>query len=410
MTPADDPTTMNQPRPALWAEGWIALAPAPAGGRSPAAVVMDRPFATIGRSEGSDLRIEDRALSGRHVYLHLDRRGLFAVDLATRSGSKIGPEGRRSGWLVPGDSLEIAGHRVEVVEAQVDGGPAARPEGAGPDPLGGAGPSLSRVSLVGPDEGREPLDLASELVFVGRSPACGVCVKGQSVAKVQCALVRSPSGPYVVDLIGWGTWHNGRPLRGAAPLADGDTLVVGESRYTARVGPPRPDWLPAEIVAEGRASPSQLAAIPPLPPGLGVENQGAILAWMMGVLQAGQAQILQQQQDFEHRMSRTLKQVHREQSSLLNKHLDRVENVHRELAGLREEIRRRYVPAEAPASAPRLAAPPAVPLRIAATPPPADPEAATAWLLDRVRRIEDESRSTWRDLFGRLHRPGRPGA
>ena len=411
MTGPDEPETKPTtppPRPPLWADGWLALAPAGPGGRPGAAVVLDRPYATIGRSEGADLRIDDREVSARHVYLHLDARGLLAVDLATRSGSKIGPEGRRWGWLAPGDSLEVAGHLVEVVEAQVRGDAAFRPEA---DPLGLGGPCLWRVGLRGPDPDREPLDLATELVFAGRSAACGVRVEGQGVGKVQCALLRTDRGAFVVDLIGWGTWLNDRPLRGAAPLADGDALRLGEAVYHAVVRPPAAENLPAELLAAGRPTSTQLAALPPLPPGLGGENQGAILAWMMGVLQAGQGQILQQQQDFERRITRALKQVHREQSGLLNKHLDRVENVHRELASLRDEIRRRYVPAEvAPPPAPRAPAPAAVPLRIAATPPPADPEAATAWLLDRVRRIEDESRSTWRDLLGRLNRPGRPGA
>jgi hypothetical protein len=45
-------------------------------------------------------------------------------------------------------------------------------------------------------------------------------------------------------------------------------------------------------------------------------------------------------------------------------------------------------------------------LRIAQPPPPSDPQAATSWLLDRVNQLEQESRSTWKDLLGRLS--GRP--
>ena len=45
-----------------------------------------------------------------------------------------------------------------------------------------------------------------------------------------------------------------------------------------------------------------------------------------------------------------------------------------------------------------------------ATAPPTDPEAATAWLLNRVSQLDEANRSTWRDLLGRLGTPPRPGS
>ena len=59
-----------------------------------------------------------------------------------------------------------------------------------------------------------------------------------SAARIQCALVRSAGGAFVVDLQGRIAWLNGRPLREAVPLHDGDLLGVGAARFECRVRPP----------------------------------------------------------------------------------------------------------------------------------------------------------------------------
>ncbi len=41
-------------------------------------------------------------------------------------------------------------------------------------------------------------------------------------------------------------------------------------------------------------------------------------------------------------------------------------------------------------------------------PPPAgDPDATTAWLIERIHRLDQENRSGWKDLIGRLAGLGR---
>src|SRR5690606_1061507 len=81
--------------------------------------IVDRPFALVGRSAGADLPVPGPGAAPIHVYLHLDRPGVFAVDLATRDGTRFddAPEGARSCWIRPGRGLEVAGHRVELIEA-----------------------------------------------------------------------------------------------------------------------------------------------------------------------------------------------------------------------------------------------------------------------------------------------------
>jgi len=43
----------------------------------------------VGRAPDADIIIDDRAASARHAYLHLDPRGVYAVDLVTRTGTRI---------------------------------------------------------------------------------------------------------------------------------------------------------------------------------------------------------------------------------------------------------------------------------------------------------------------------------
>jgi pSer/pThr/pTyr-binding forkhead associated (FHA) protein len=409
----------------LWADGRIALRVSGPGAAADGDVVaIGRPYALVGRIPGADVRLDDPAVSARHAYLHLDRRGLFAVDLATRSGTRVGPAGRPAGWLTPGEALEVAGRRVEVLGYRADG---AEPRGPGAgdnaDPLADAGPvPLARVTLYPVDAPDAPLALGSELVFLGRSASCGVRVTGEAASRTHCVIVRAAAGAFIVDLVGRGTWLNERPLRGAAPLPDGATLMIGTARFEARVEPPGPR-LPAPRRDRGPALPAELAppaggpiwtaelaaGVPPLPPGVVTpEGQNALLAWMMGILQAGQAEILRQQSEFQRSMALMVRQIHLDNSALLSRHMERVESINRELNSLREEIRHRFGADAGPNARPGLPAlPPATPLKVTPHNPPADPVAATSWLMERVGQLERENRSTWKDLLGRLSRAPR---
>ena len=410
---------------------------------------IDRPYALIGRTAGADLRIVDRQVSARHVYLHLNERGLFAIDLATRTGTRFDDEAVGSTWLAPGQGLEVAGHRVEVVAAHVNGQDLT---GAAEDarPLTDTSETaLPRLAMHPLPSTGGPWTLSSELVFLGRSPACGIRVRGSSAARVHAVLVRTTSTSYVVNLIGAGLWIDGRPVRDAAPLAAGALLTVGSSRFEVRqpgTGPPRVDHRPAvETVSDwpriaatttdpptpspaaarlparsqrdpgppGHDAPTPAeapwstelvlpAGVPPPPPELFEgESQGAVLAWMMGVVQATQSEMMRRQHDFQMELIRAIRGLHQDNQDALRQHEDRVEQIHRELAALREDIRQRFGGAAPQPAAPIL--PKGPPIKVPKpTTPPNDPATATAWLLNRVSRLDEDSRASWRDLLGRL--------
>ena len=394
----------------LWSTGGFTLRLVGAGKFA----ATGSPFGVIGRDPRSLLRLEDPGASFRHVYLHLDRRGLFAVDLATRTGTRVGSGGAPSGWLAPGDVLEVAGHEVEVVEVRVGASDPETPPGLGPSPLDATGDApLATLALHPREPGSEPIQINSELVFAGRSPACAVPVRGPSAMRVQCVLVRAAAAAYVVDLVGQGTWRNDRLVRGAERLSDGDSLMIGSQRYTCRVEPPggrprrslaapslgatlsapRAELGPRREVARLEDFAPPLDLIPP-------EARQAVLGWLMGQIQSRLDDAHRRQAEFQTELVRLVGEIHRDNHTILQKHLERSEAIHQELEMLRDEMSRRFGGDQGKPAA--LQAPRPKPLNIAPIAPPDDPEAAAGWLINRVNQLDQESRSSWRDLIGKL--------
>jgi len=119
------------------------------------------------------------------------------------------------------------------------------------------------------------------------------------------------------------------------------------------------------------------------------------MAWVAGVVQGGQGELLRRQGDFQAAVGHALRQIRQDSAEVLTAHLQRLEGIDRELAVLRAEIGRRDVKPP----------PLATPLRIARPSPDAptsDPQTSTTWLINRVNQLEDENRSAWKDLFGRI--------
>lgn len=403
-------------------------------------VRVAQPYALIGRAENAQLRIADPRASARHLYLHLDRRGVFAVDLATRTGTRFGDASGPVAWVDPGQSFEIAGHRVELVAARVNGRAAPSPRAVARRPAtltDTTGDDLPRLALSPLPSASRPWTLSSELVFLGRSSACGVPVQGSAAARVHAVVVRTPTLPHVVNLIGAGLWVDGRPVRTTAMLVPEAVLAVGSSRFQIRLDavPRQPesqdvDGSNLDIIPLPSSSPSSKAApgpparvveagggdatvpwptelvlpegVPPPPPEVFQgDAQAAVLAWMMGVVQATQTEMMRRQHDFQMELIRALRGLHEDNQAVLQQHEARVESIHRELAALRDDIRQRFGGAAPAARLPAL--PKGPPIQVPqADAAPSDPATATAWLLDRVNHLDEANRATWRDLLGRL--------
>ena len=237
----------------LWVDGELWLEVYEPGDGPARLVHVPRPYGLIGRLEGADVRIDDRAVSARHVYLHLDRRGLYAVDLASRTGTRLPLAGRLACWLAPGDEIELAGRRVRVADLRLRG-PSNDPDPARPDLLAYSDdPALPRVTFVPVPARDASRSLDSELVFAGRGSSCGVRVEGASASRVHATLVRARGGASSSTCWAGGPGSTASPSKAAAPLNPGDVLGIGLARFDVRIeasagaGPP-----PAAAVAPAR--------------------------------------------------------------------------------------------------------------------------------------------------------------
>jgi len=344
----------------LWTCGEMILKVQAAARVSDRIVHIRRPFARLGRASGADITIGAQAASDQHVYLHLDPRGVFAVDLDTRTGTRFSDTEGPAGWLRPGHWLEVAGRRVELLQAQVEGNV------PGPPPCDtNLLAATSRTTLVGValepwGTAGNPWVLNSELVFVGRSAACGIPIQDRTVARAHAALLRTETAAYIINLFGHQTWIDHRPVRGTSIIHDGQVLTLGSARFVVSVEPatrptskPELAWVrqtPLETVINPEASngsnlPAPLETIPP-------ESRPAILAW------------------FDCDLA---------------------------------ELPRRSAHAWANPPATLLPPPRVTPLCIARTTrEQTSSQSSTTWLLQRLSQLESQNRSAWRAFLDRL--------
>jgi hypothetical protein len=366
----------------LWVDGRFTVrvrGPGPEPGRI---VRLRRPFAMIGRRPEAEIRIDDPAVDDHHAFLLLDRRGVFGVDLLTRTGTRFAGAAATSARLGTGDVLEVAGRRIELLQLRVDGS-VIDPPLSDHDPLAEADAStLAALTLEPLDVPGPPWMLGSALVFVGRGEACAIRIGGASASTTHCALLRGPSTAHVIDLIGRRTLLNDRPVDGASALLDGDILTVGQARFTVRVEPSRGEPGARTIARIARNFEGASA----LPAELAGDPRAALLALILtgASREPGepQSQILE-----------TLRRFQSDAATLFEAQLDRIEALGREIATLRDELRKHQETVD-PAPEPfRLNLPPRQ---------STDSVESAAWLLHRLNGLESESRSTWKGLIARI--------
>jgi pSer/pThr/pTyr-binding forkhead associated (FHA) protein len=367
----------NAVRGPLWIDGQFTVrvrGPGPEPGR---VIRIRRPFALIGQIPGADLRIDDPAVDGRHALLLLDRRGIFGVDLLTKTGTRFAGAAAASAWLGAGDILEVAGRRVELLQLRADGSTIDPPLSS--DDLLADAPELPELTLEPLDFPGPPWMLGSALAFIGRGEACAIRIENASASRTHCALFRDSSAAYVIDLLGRRTLVNEQPVEGASMLLDGDVLTVGQARFTIRVEPRSSSTTLArfdDVFTPSYENSNELALGP----------RETMLAMLMGAADSGR-------DSSNLAVLDVLRQFQSDTATLLEAQIERIETLNREITLLRDEVRGRRGPIE----------PPAAPLRIDLTPPPqATTDESASWLLDRLNTLETESRSTWKDLLGRV--------
>jgi pSer/pThr/pTyr-binding forkhead associated (FHA) protein len=398
-----------------WADARFTLEVHEPGAPGPRLVPVGRPFALIGRIAHADLRFDDRDVSARHVYLHADARGLFAVDLATRTGTRFGEAEAPCGWLRPGESFEVAGRSIRVASFELDGRPVAPPPCA-VNLLTDAGDVPLAALTLEPVAGRGPSwALGSELAFVGRGDGCAIRLNQANVSRTHCALLRTAAAAYVIDLPGQPTLVNGQPPRGAAALRDGDVLSIGQVRFVARLasaGPGASRELGLAPSAHDLArvvDPTAAATFAglPVPDGhpfpidlIPPESRDAVLGWMLGALHAGQSELLRRQDELQRSVVAVVQHLQSDAAARLASQEERINR-------LAEDLRRLAAQGPPPAlpGPPAAPAPPPRPARDVPPAPEIDPTrslATAAWLLERIDKIGNDNKSTIKSVFSRF--------
>lgn len=372
MTHRRDSLPAPSPAPGLsgvpWDNGQITLRVRPQDTRSSRIVRSRGPVFLVGRHPAADLVLADRRVAPRHLMMVLDRRGLFCVDLLSRTGTRFAGQPIGSIWLGAGDVVELAGTRLEILRLRSDGTAIdPTPPGDEVDPFAPADPRLDRLVLLPDPVGPPPWIVASSLALLGRSDACGLRVVGQGLAPIHAALWRDHGAVHLIDMATRRTRVNDQPISNPTPIRSGDEITLGQARFRPVIGTDQlVDLLPARI---------EQARVP-----------ASLQTHVVG--DPGFNDVLE-----------LLRQFQSDAATLIEGQFDQIEALRRDLAALRDDLRDK-TPQPEPVE------PFAINVRPALPPASGDqpPGETAAWLLERLNAVETEpeQRSRWRDLIGRI--------
>jgi pSer/pThr/pTyr-binding forkhead associated (FHA) protein len=221
------------------------------------------PFVLVGRGSRSDLVLDDETVSRRHAFLQAIAGRLFVIDLQSRT--KVYWEGeeapRSQGWFDQGGFVQIGSYRLRRSGSSAsENQPGALPaleEARHPEQIE-IGPAVRAALELPIRMGENPSlwPVEGPLAMVGRAEECQLALSDDSVSRFHAALVPTPLGVWVVDLLAReGVQVNGKRVRWAW-LADGDTLRVGRFTFILRYETPPSQLTRSEIPLEaGLAEP-----------------------------------------------------------------------------------------------------------------------------------------------------------
>ncbi len=194
--------------------------------------VLLNPYGVIGRSPNCDIRLRDSQVSFRHAYLQMIGGRLFCADLGSRSGTRWSDQRHRAGWLMPNDQVLIGPYHLQLNDETPLDGVGTTQVPADFDPLAIYDGQLGKL----PDVRLEFLNAADDvdlplrrmLTFAGSARGCKLRFEGDRISRVHCSLLLTPSGLWIIDLLGkGGTKVNGSLIR-SDRLNDGDIVKIGQ--------------------------------------------------------------------------------------------------------------------------------------------------------------------------------------
>jgi pSer/pThr/pTyr-binding forkhead associated (FHA) protein len=377
-------------------------------------LVVPLPFAVIGRDPKADVILDDEGVSRRHAFVQVIAGRVFWIDLGSRTGVALGGVVAPMGWLGSGEELEIGPFRIAISvasqEAEADG------PGGRPNPLADRGPmAWPDAALEFPNHpgGASRWRIARLLTLVGRGTDCRLRIGDDDISRFHCALLRTPEGPWVVDLLS----RSGIRLEGArvrvARLEPGANLHVGRYRMIVRPAEPssagsddaRPTSIPPlprdqlPEVSPRRRPPAavdrpafELPAVPEVPGELGA---------YIGRMEQMQQQMFDQFHQMMMAMFQAFGTMQRDQMAQVREELDRIRQLGQELQSLKSN------PADGPTPSPNDPSGPVPAADRAGPPPPAEPwtprdrtdREVHDLICKRIAEIEGERQGRWKKVF-----------
>jgi len=224
----------------------------------------------LGREPGLALALPDPSLSLRHARIAPGPQpeGLCVEDLGSRHGTRLNGRRLEPGVAVPlraGDELELGAYRVRLWVGDRLALPAAGAQAAAlvgrllaPDP-----PRGRLVVVDGPAAGAGAALVEGAELRLGRGPGCDLRLRDPRVSRLHAAVRRHGGRVLVRDLDSAnGLKVAGRPVRGEAVLAPGESLELGASRLRLEAEPAPLSGDSGLFTPQPRAAPGRPPAVP----------------------------------------------------------------------------------------------------------------------------------------------------
>jgi len=195
---------------------------------------------TIGRAEGSDIRLEDAAVSKAHAAIEVRGVDHMLLDLESANGTFVNGNRVTRHMLNHGDTIEILDFQIRyvdhksVVAAEGDRTMIFRATDAGLVPLAGKAPTTEARSV------EIPLPVAALRVVSGKQAGATVGLERPLTgvgerARDYCAILRRPEGYSLARVAGRPPRVDGKPIAdGWQTLRDGATIEVGGEKFELR--------------------------------------------------------------------------------------------------------------------------------------------------------------------------------
>lgn len=293
---------------------------------------FDKPFVRIGRNMQNDLMLPDEAVSFRHLYLQMVDGHWAYFNLHSTVHSK----GRRRqqptwGWLDEAGEVNVGPF---CVSAEPTGTP--DPTQISPPRDRALTPVVTKFELELVNRQNFPArQIQRPVTLIGSARHCDLWLKDPSVSSVHASLVLTPSGVWVVDLLGRNGITVDQRRVSWKQLQNGSFLEIG--RFCFRV------WINnAEPLT---VDPLERSAPPPLPADLslmaGPIDGSLTRDFVMGVLN----HLVESRTEFFDHLRHQSQLIHQLFGQLnelrpapLGRELQRIEELDRELFDIKQRL------------------------------------------------------------------------